>query len=96
MASLIGFFSRRWRGDVPLSRVLWLDMLGIGTFINLLASLAALILLSQKLDPRIAVALHFAPLPYNLFLFMAVWRSPQRTAFMGALAAAWFAVMLVV
>ncbi len=81
---------------MPLSRVLWLDMIGIGTFINLLGSLAALILLSQKLDPRIAVALHFAPLPYNLFLTMAVWRSPQRTAFMGALTAAWFAVMLVV
>lgn len=96
MTGLIGFFSRRWRGDVPLSRVFWLDMLGIGTVINLLASLAALILLSQKVDPRIAVALHFAPLPYNVFLFMAVWRSPRRTAFIGGMAVAWLAAMLVV
>ena len=96
MTGLIGFFSSRWRGEVPLSRVFWLDMLGIGTVINLLASLAALILLSQKLDPRIAVALHFAPPPYNLFLFMVVWRAPRRTAFIGAVAAAWFAVMVVI
>jgi hypothetical protein len=96
MTGLIGFFSSRWRGDVPLSRVFWLDMLGIGTVINLLASLAALILLAQKVDPRIAVALHFAPLPYNLFLFMAVWRAPQRTVFIGGMALAWLAAMLVV
>jgi hypothetical protein len=96
MAGLIGFFARRWRGDVSLPRVFWLDMLGVGTFVNLLASLGALILLSQKVDPRLAVALHFAPLPYNLFLFMAVWRSAQRTAWIGAVALAWFVLMAVV
>ena len=96
MAGPTGFFSRRWRGAVPLSRLFWLDMIGIATLVNLLASLAALILLSRGADARLAVALHFAPLPYNLFLFMAVWRSPQRTATTSAMAIAWLALMMVV
>jgi hypothetical protein len=95
VAGLIGFFARRWRGQVPLPRLFWLDMIGVATAVNLLASLAALILLAQKVDPRLAVALHFAPLPYNLFLFMAVWRSPQRSAWTSAMAIAWFALMMV-
>lgn len=95
MAGLIAFFSHRWHGSVPLSRVFWRDMLGVGTLINLLASLAALILLSQGLVPPMAVALHFAPIPYNLFLFMAVWRSPQRTLWISAMAIVWLALMMV-
>jgi hypothetical protein len=95
MAGAAGFFAHRWRGEVPLPRLFWLDMIGIGTAVNLLASLAALILLAQKVDARLALALHFAPLPYNLFLFMAVWRSPQRGAWIGAMAIAWLALMMV-
>ncbi len=71
-------------------------MLGLGTAVNLLASFLALMVVSQGVDARIALALHFAPLPYNLFLCMAVWRLPQRTALHGAVALAWMAVMTVV
>jgi hypothetical protein len=91
-----GFFARRWRGEVPLPVVFWRDMLGIATFINLLASFMALILASQGVDLRIAVALHFAPIAYNMFLFMTVWRSPQCTVFKKAFAFAWLAVMTIV
>jgi hypothetical protein len=96
VSALIGFFSRRWRGEVALPRLLWRDMFGVGTFINVLASVGALVLLAQRVDGRLAVALHFAPLAYNLFLLMAVWRCAQRTALTSAMALAWFVVMAVV
>jgi len=96
MASLIVFFSRRWHGQVPLSRLLWRDMIGIGTFINVLVSVAVLILMAQRVDMRIAVALHFSPMAYNLFLALAVWRSPQRTSWTSSVAFAWLALMTVV
>ena len=39
------FLLSRWRGDVPLSAVLWGDMIVIGTALNILASLASVALL---------------------------------------------------
>ncbi len=96
MDRLLSFFVRRWHGQVPLSRLLWLDMVGIGTLINVLASVAALILMAQRVDMRLAVALHFSPVVYNLFLALAVWRSPQRTALTSLVAFAWLALMTVV
>lgn len=87
---------RRWRGEVALRTLFWRDMLGIGTVINESASSVALMAVSQGVDIRVAAALHFAPMPYNLFLFMAVWRSPNRTALTGGIAAAWLAMMTIV
>jgi hypothetical protein len=91
-----GYVMRRWRGEITLRTLFWRDMLGIGTVVNLLASFVALLAAAQGVDVRVAVALHFAPLPYNLFLFMAAWRAPNRTAFTSAIAAAWLAVMTIV
>jgi hypothetical protein len=91
-----GFVMRRWRGEIALRTLFWRDMLAIGTVINLLASFLALMAAAQGVDIRVAVALHFAPLPYNLFLCMVVWRAPNRTAFTSAIAAAWLAVMMIV
>ena len=71
------FFSRRWYGQLPLAVLLWRDMLGVGTLINVLATVLALAVMVQGAHPAVAVALHFAPLPYNVFLFAAVWRSPD-------------------
>lgn len=87
------FFSRRWRGEVALPVLLWRDMLGVGTVVNLSATLAALGLVSQGVPMPLAVALHFAPLPYNLFLFASLWRLPRRSALSSGLALAWVAAM---
>jgi len=64
MFGRVGFLARRWRGEVPLPVLFWRDIVGIGTFINLLASVMALIPASQGVDLRVAVALHFAPIAY--------------------------------
>jgi hypothetical protein len=89
------FFSARWRGAVPAATVFWRDMLGVGSALNLLASFLALLLASQGAPPALAVALHFAPLPYNLFLFEAVRRS-AATRSQRLVALVWFGLMLVV
>ena len=80
---------------MALRTVFWRDMLGVGSGVNLLASFVALMAASQDVDMRVVIALHFAPLPYNLFLFTVVWRAPDRTVSMGAVAAVWLAVMTV-
>ncbi len=87
------FFSRRWRRQVPLSVLLWRDMLGIGTAINLAGTIAALMLAAHDAPLAVAVTVHFAPLPYNLFLFAALLRAPQRTRFSSAAGTVWLVLM---
>lgn len=86
------FFARRWRGEEPLTTLFWRDMVVVGSAINLLASFVALMLAAQGVALPIAIAVHFSPLPYNVFLFAAVSRSPQRTAAITVLAGVWFAL----
>ena len=90
------FFSRRWRGEPPLRVLLWRDTLAVGTMINLLMSFAALAIAALHLDLRIALAVHFAPLPYNLFLVASLMRSPQRSSVVSAVALVWLVLMTVI
>ena len=90
------FFADRWAGRVPVGTVLWRDMLGVGTVLNLLASLVALAMASQGLPAGAAVAVHLAPVPYNLFLLAAVLRSRPGGRLSRAVALAWVALMMVV
>lgn len=89
------WFVRRWRAEVPVRQLLWWDMLGVGTLVNLSASLLALALVSQGVSPVLGAALHFAPLPYNLFLFRALYRSPGRTGPAMLVGFLWLLVMTV-
>lgn len=92
---LCGFFVRRWRGEVALPVLLWRDMIAVGTVINLGAAFLGLVLASQGVALGLAATVYFAPLPYNMFLFAAVWRSPQRTATISVVAALWFVAMTI-
>ena len=71
------FFSTRWRGGVPLERLFWRDLMLVGTGVNIVATLISLGLLAAKAPLAAALAVHFAPLPYNLFLAFAVWRTAE-------------------
>jgi len=90
------FLARRWRGAVAWPVLFWRDMLATGTVLNLLASFVALMLAAQGAPTALAVLVHFAPVPYNLFLFLALWRLPRRPALVALAAAAWLLVMTVV
>ena len=86
------FFQARWRGLVPLDRLFWRDMVLVGTGVNLVSSAAALAALGAKLPLSVALAVHFLPVPYNVFLFLAVWRTasaqPGPLASLAQIAAA--------
>ena len=90
----MSFFASRWRGEAPLDRLFWRDMVLVGTVLNVLTLVAALLLLGLKVSPIVAVAVHLSPLPYNLFLFAAVWRTADaagnaRAAFFRSAALLW-------
>jgi hypothetical protein len=72
---VIGYVRRLWRGELPLARVFWHDMLVVGTLVNLAAMFLALLLFGMGAPTAVAVAVHFSPVPYNVLLFMAVWQS---------------------
>ncbi len=90
------FLARRWRGEVPMRTVFWRDMLAVGTAPNLLATFIALMAASQGAPGWAAVALHFAPMPYNVFLCVAVGRARPASRPASAVALVWLALMTVV
>lgn len=71
-------------------------MLGVGTAINIGATFLALVAAIQGASTGIVAVLHFAPLPYNFFLFAALWRMPHRPAVAAVIAVEWFAAVLVI
>jgi hypothetical protein len=87
-----GFFAPRWRGQVPPARLFWRDIVLVGSVINLAASFLALMLAAQGVATAVAVGVHLAPLPYNLFLCAALWRHPGRTSVQSASAGLWLAL----
>ena len=64
---------------MALSRLFWVDMLLVGSAINIACSMAALFLLALKLPTGLPLLVHFAPFPYNVFLFTAVWRTARHS-----------------
>ncbi len=92
-----GFFLRRWRRQVPLDLLFWRDMLLIGTALNIATSVASLVALGLKADLATAMLIFLSPLPYNIFLLAAVWRTaeliePKKAASVRVGAALWLVV----
>jgi hypothetical protein len=84
-----GFIGSRWRGEASLAVLYWRDMLAVGSIINLFTGFAALMLAAQGVDLLIAAVVHFVLLPYNIFLVVALWRTPQRTQVMAWTSLIW-------
>ena len=74
----------------------WRDMLGVGTVVNMFATFIALMATSQGAPSWAAVAIHFAPLPYNIFLFAAVRRAMPRNQIAVTVSFIWLALMMLV
>lgn len=72
------FFRLRWQGRVPLERLFWRDMLLVATLISGVSTGLALTLLALKLPLWLVMAVHLAPVPYNIFLTLAVWRVAEK------------------
>jgi hypothetical protein len=72
------YVRRLWSGDLPLSRVFWIDMFLVGTLVNLLSLIAAIVLFAGNAPLGWGVAAFLAHIPYSLLLFTGVWRSAAR------------------
>jgi len=90
------YIGARWNGRIPPRRLVWWEVLTVGTLVNAVAGLASLILLTRGIDGGTWVALHFLLLPYNVFLLLAVWRTARAGVFHRALAVGWFGCTLLV
>ncbi|MCC6947066.1 MAG: hypothetical protein IT539_04790 [Bradyrhizobiaceae bacterium] len=66
-----------WNGRVPLSRVFWEYAVIFGSIANLIIAFASLFALSQRWS-AVGVVLFVLPIPYNLLMIVAVWRSAAR------------------
>ena len=95
MSRPVGFFRSRWRADVPMRVLFWRDLVLVGTLVNVLFTGVALALAASGLSIALAAAVHFAPLPYNLFLVAAVWRLPASALHRWA-AVGWLAFVTLV
>jgi hypothetical protein len=73
------FFRSRWLGQVPLDRLFWRDMMLVGTMISMASSALALVLLGLKMPLGLVLAVHFAPVPYTIFLTISVWRTAEKS-----------------
>lgn len=91
-----GFFQSRWRGETDLRVLLWRDVSYVGTLINLAAGFTGMMMLIQDVAPLWALAVHLAPVPYNVFLLLSVWRSKQCTPTASTIATIWFVAMLII
>jgi len=90
------YFSRRWQGQVPVAILFWRDILGVGTLINLTTTVLALAMIVNGIHAGFAVALHFLPLPFNIFLLAALNRAPNRNSVLMAIAVGWFVLMTLI
>src|SRR4051812_2214067 len=90
-----------WKGEVPLQRVFWFDLLLVGSVVNAVTAAGALAALALHAPVWLAAGIFAAPLPYNLLLCFFVWRAaahhPSGWAGFAKLAAAlWFVAALVI
>ena len=84
-----GYFGSRWRGEAYLSQLYWRDMMIVGSVINLFTGFMALMIAAQGGELWVAATVHFATLPYNVFLVLALWRTPGRSTVMAWTSLVW-------
>jgi hypothetical protein len=97
--SVRAYFATLWSGTEPLHRVIISDMLIGGTLINIVAMAASFGLFALEAPRWLGMVVFLSPIPYSLFLVLAVWRTagtagsswmwPAR-----ALAVLWFGAMV--
>lgn len=90
------FIGKRWRGEASLSKLYWRDMLIVGSVVNLLTGFVALMIAAQGGDIWVAAMVHFASLPYNVFLVLALWRTPGHSRVMAWTSLVWLGTVTVI
>ncbi len=97
---VIRYFRSLWRGEIPLSRALWIDMLAVGTLVNVAILVAILASVAADAPTAVPVAIYLAHIPYSFLVFGGVWRSAENdksgfSMVARVIAAAWLVVVLI-
>lgn len=71
---------RLWRGDLPLTEAFWFFAVGYGLLLNLATSMLFMAVLVNDGSLAVLVASFLLPIPYNVLMVVAVWRSAGRYA----------------
>ena len=77
-----------------MATLFWRDILGVGSLINLTATALALTMIINGIHAGFAVAVHFLPLPFNIFLLATLNRAPERNSVLMTIAVGWFVLMM--
>jgi hypothetical protein len=77
---VVALIRRLWTGGMPLAKAFWEYAILYGLLLNGLTTLAAFALYTTDLPSWLGLAMFLLPLPYNLFIGVAVWRSAGRYA----------------
>ena len=67
-----------WGGRLPLKEAVWVYAVAYGLLINLITSLLFLGLLINDVGPILLILAFVLPIPFNLLVVVAVWRSAER------------------
>ncbi len=67
-----------WAGDVPLPEAFWWYAVVCGVLANIVTSGLFLILIVKEVTPWLLVPAFLLPVPYNIFMIVAVWRSAEK------------------
>jgi len=69
-----------WRGEGALGVVFWWHAMVVGTLVNVLTTFLFVALQAMYMSNIAGLAVFLLPVPYNIFVAVAVWRSADRYA----------------
>ncbi len=75
---MIALAKELWGGRCPLQEAFWLYAVVYGLLINFATLLGFFIVLINDANMVITALAFVAPVPYNVFVVVAVWRSAAR------------------
>lgn len=64
-----------WRGDLPLAYVVWRHAVAYALVVNLAFDIPFYALIINQASALWIILAFLAPVPYNIFVIVAVWRS---------------------
>lgn len=77
---IVKLWADLWAGRIPLADAFWTYAVFWGFLINVSTSLGTLALVVAEVPGWLAVVAHLLPLPWNLLVLVAVWRSATDPA----------------
>jgi len=75
---MVGKLKSLWAGDVALPEAFWRYAVAYGVLANIFTSGLFLILIVQDAPSGWLLPVFLLPVPYNIFVVVAVWRSAGR------------------